>query len=562
MFLFVCQAGELELQAGLLASSLRRFHSPGLELRACIPESSQPIQASTLDLLGELQVEVVRVESPFGDSYPIGNKMACLASAQDGHFCLFLDTDLLCVEPVDLMRVQGGQVCAKPADKYTLENTGVNWKQIYEIAGVRMPKGGVFSTVEGQYMPHYYNSGVLGTRRASSLGQTWIEIARKIERCPDVPAKRPWLDQISLPVAIAALGMTVTHLSERENFPLNNLRLPSRKSKRFPSLVHYHRPGFLLSEPDLVDDIHQLCRRYPALRTLNLNADWQSVFNNRFPTRGRRKQAGAVQTPTDLVITGIPRSGTSFLTYCLHEQSDLVAINEPDDLNELLVARQPIQQLRLYFRELRRRILCGEAVGNKVDDRGSVVQDTLHQDDVRFSQIDVRYRDFVLAVKNPLAFMGRLPMLIEGEGDLAVVACIRNPLDTIGSWVSSFDHLRLADLASFPLQGLEDPHLTRWQREQLSRLADEPAPEVRRCLLWRYLAELIWKYQTGLRLVRYESLCSDLNSTLSEVIGENRLTRRLSHISPKRSRDNLSGEEQNLVINLCGDLAERFGYRL
>ena len=555
---FVCQEGELEVKSALLAASLRQFH-PNLALHACVPNlPGSQLQKSTRAIFRELDVQLCSIESPFGAAYPIANKIACLALAQDGDLCIFLDSDILCRGQLDLARFARAEVSVKPADKYTFGGTDADWQKIYAAAGVKQPSERVFSTAEHLYMPRYYNSGVLGSRRPGSLGQKWLEIARKLDADPTIPNRRPWLDQISLPVATAALQLPVAHLSERENFPLNNLPLPPEGDPRFPLLVHYHSPQLLSSEPGLVDFVQQLKRQYPALEQLHPHPGWLQLFR-RSPLPGRAP--GRAPSPKNLVLTGIPRSGTSLLARGLDAQQDVVAINEPDNLEEPLTKRQPGRELQLYFREQRRKILAGEPVLNKLDAHGAVVQDTFRREHALSpSNPEVQSRDFVLAVKNPLAFMARLPLLMEETSDLALIACIRHPMDTLGSWAASFRHLKLADISRFPLQGRDDPHLTPWQGEQLDRVAEEPHPHIRRCLLWRYLAELLWRQRAGLQLVHYESLCSHPGRVLAQLLGEEGLTSRPVQSSPAESRHYLTSREQRQVTNLCGDMAEKFGY--
>ena len=121
---FICQRGELEAKAVLLAASLRRQLVAPVDLVACLPMPEtvwgRPSRA-TLRALEALGVATVPVGNPIGDAYPIGNKIACLSaplttSAPATDRIVFLDSDILCTAPLDPGHELAAAFSVKPVD--------------------------------------------------------------------------------------------------------------------------------------------------------------------------------------------------------------------------------------------------------------------------------------------------------------------------------------------------------------------------------------------------------------------------------------------------------------
>src|SRR5688572_15672890 len=99
-FVFVCQAGEWEIKALLLAGSLRRQLGACVDLIAAVPEPESVwgrLSAATVSMLARLNVRVVSVTNPVSQDFPHGNKIACLSVQHDRPKLVFLDSDILCL---------------------------------------------------------------------------------------------------------------------------------------------------------------------------------------------------------------------------------------------------------------------------------------------------------------------------------------------------------------------------------------------------------------------------------------------------------------------------------
>lgn len=264
---FVCQSGELEAKAALLAASLRRFLVGSAELVACMPESAPPA-AATQRLLGSLGVRTVPIRNPVDPAYPIGNKVACMGVA-DADRVVFLDSDILCMAPLHLERHFAADFTAKPADFNTFSSPDGVWRRLYGRFGLADPVRRVRATVSGEEMWPYFNAGVIGVRGDVGFADAWARCCREIDTEESVPQRRPHLDQIALPVAAASCGLDFVELPEALNFPAHFRHLGDAAAV----LYHYHWPAVVGREPALVELLASLVRDNPGLGELLATSD-------------------------------------------------------------------------------------------------------------------------------------------------------------------------------------------------------------------------------------------------------------------------------------------------
>jgi hypothetical protein len=164
--------------------------------------------------------------------------------------------------------------------------------------------------------------------------------------------------------------------------------------------------------------------------------------------------------PLDIVITGLPRGGTTLTCELLSSVPDTVALDEPMDnaawSGRTLIRRTPkkggqsvpldarrfIREVRSFFDNTRRALLAGESVhtkhvGGKVF--GGKFLDERTETGLR-KQITSRSAitldkeltpDFALAVKHNAGFTVALEHLVKHFPTYAIV---RHPLSTLSSW--------------------------------------------------------------------------------------------------------------------------------
>ena len=244
-------------------------------------------------------------------------------------------------------------------------------------------------------------------------------------------------------------------------------------------------------------------------------------------------------------------------------------INEPPEIFEPLINQSVPWGIATFYKDIRRDILDGKPIKNKLD-KGKVVEDTLIKDEITTYTPRVTIPDFVLATKNTLTYLVRLDAIQRAMPHARVVACVRNPIDTIASWKTSFAHLKNADIKSFPVGHPDDPWLCGRQRKAAAYIAGVEDAAERRAVLWRYLAELILAQAKNLILVQYEELVANPVVVIERILGLGWDTdgphRSKDAIAPsqprRRKRAMLNEKDIQTIRAICTQSAAELGVRI
>jgi hypothetical protein len=580
---FVCQAGELELKGLLLAASLREnANFAAADMVAAIPDPEiwGHLSESAERLIRTLNLRKEIIESPFGKEYPIGNKLVAIGVKTQAPVTVFIDSDILCLHAIQDEDLVTQNLRAKPADLNTYQGSLAQWERAYAFIDQDLPSERVLSTVSQELMLPYFNAGLVAVRDGHSFSKCWLDIAKQIDACEHIEHKRPWLDQVALPVAAKALGYEYEVLSETFNYPAH---LKALNPNKLPALCHYHSPSVVIEEPALCRLVASLCAQYPDLKALlERHEPWRDVLVRgakvESPTRATSPVSKLLSWLThneseefsfdtnqdDFLITGLPRSGTSLLCNLLHKAPNLVVVNEPQEVFDTLKADSQALGLGLLYRKLRSNIELGKGIYNKVNEDGDVIEDTRFNDTRRHYQPKVLDTRFKLATKNPLAYLSRLRVLCDAYPDMPKVVMIRHPLDVIYSWKASFEHLKSIDLAVIPFAGEHDPMLDGVQHRLLNSVRKQTYLPVRRALYFNYLAEMIARDKERICVIRYEDLLANstkVMNTVATYVGMMPMQGQvLESIRPSSSQKIFDIEDVKAVEMLCGDFLREWGY--
>jgi len=247
----------------------------------------------------------------------------------------------------------------------------------------------------------------------------------------------------------------------------------------------------------------------------------------------------------NLIITGIPRSGSTLACSLLNRLPDVVALNETMDVGDLLAlpdAHSRIQAIANYFSETRRIIdrtgkmpqlrvagsegnmfLSDASTGRKSAKLGSALTDL-------GKVLPISYW---LALKHLNAFAALLPELRQSFDCFALV---RNPLATLASW-HTLDH---------PMGRGHMPMAEALDERLAERLADIDEARERR------LALLDWYYRRFTdslapeRIQRYEDIVASNGGCLAPVLPS-------ASDLPVFVREPLEGRNQNLLYGAAVD---------
>jgi hypothetical protein len=279
-FVFVCQKGDLELKAMLLAASLDRFVSCPFEMVAAVPHPEDRfgvLAPATVRMLEGLKVRIVPITNQVDPTYPIANKISAMAIATNGLRRIFLDSDIVCTRELAVDPRLTVPFGAAPAAGLTWGKGADDWDRAYGLFGLTTPAVRVKTLRTREETPPYYNAGFIMARHdaADALASTWLDSALRIDRDPDIQNKRPWLDQIALPIAVTRLGLPHHFLDETFNHPGD--------ASVLPQFCHYHAPLRAKRLPVVRALVRDMVERHPALRD-RVTSDrlWNDVLSDRF----------------------------------------------------------------------------------------------------------------------------------------------------------------------------------------------------------------------------------------------------------------------------------------
>lgn len=223
----VGQSGRLQYEAVLFAASLRAM-SPGFTGRLFVatpqpgplwdgtPEIRNDEVLAALERLG---AEILPFESrTFGQSYPQGNKIECLAALPADEPFVFFDTDTLVTGeladvPFDFDRPTASLRREGTWPEPTLYGPGYAtiWKSLYDRFGLEFETSLDLSQPDEYWERYlYFNAGFFFYRCPREFGARFLDYARSIRDDPPIElagqSLTPWLDQIALPLVIHSFG--------------------------------------------------------------------------------------------------------------------------------------------------------------------------------------------------------------------------------------------------------------------------------------------------------------------------------------------------------------------
>ena len=224
-----------------------------------------------------------------------------------------------------------------------------------------------------------------------------------------------------------------------------------------------------------------------------------------------------MNNPRNIVLTGLPRAGTTLTCNLLNSSPDIVALFEPMQVELLVPGEAGADQVEGFFQQSRQSLLSdGEAYSQHVD--GKIPDNpfcSIQTEDGRREHQAVRGvvkidkqldADFVLAIKHNGAFSALLPLL---SRRMECFGFVRNPVSVLGSW-SSID---------LPVSHGRIPAAERLDAGLRHGLDAEPD------LLARQLMIIDWIFQRFATcldrrsVLRYEELVSSNGQALANMLG-------------------------------------------
>lgn len=210
-----------------------------------IPDRVRKFHEANNAPIRELTRELAFNRKRYNKPYLHGHKILAVAEHRDTEFCIFLDTDTYIARPLDADRLlQADAVSVVPESVAGFARRFVEvWDATYGIFGLKTPKDRVKMLRTDREHPPYFNAGMVAfpeiAPSGDRFGELWLDTAMTLDfdDAVDNEAKRPWLDQASLPVAIARSGARFEELPREYNYPVDGKDFPAHDGVR---LYHYH----------------------------------------------------------------------------------------------------------------------------------------------------------------------------------------------------------------------------------------------------------------------------------------------------------------------------------
>jgi len=240
----------------------------------------------------------------------------------------------------------------------------------------------------------------------------------------------------------------------------------------------------------------------------------------------------------NVLITAIPRSGSSLFVNLANRIPNCVALNEISYTSMLFS----------LFKKLRKSIERGEPIINKYSSDGQLTTNTIVEE-THLEQriINVQNSNFLLAHKLTTTYLNRLEELVGSNWQVWVL--VRHPLYALSSWKRCPAH--------FTITRLNPPHPAFAHIKFSSDDID-----IRRVEVWNHYARRIDDLRDRLEIVRYEDLVSDVTATMRRFCQKHDLSVPQFEPLESRNREGVYADLDDKFRDLVGKRCEywRFGY--
>ena len=253
------------------------------------------------------------------------------------------------------------------------------------------------------------------------------------------------------------------------------------------------------------------------------------------------------------VLTGMPRSGTTYLAAVLHNPPAVVTISEAGgQWKQLMKAYGRTPRVFDVFSDYRERILRGERVHTLEGTAGFEGKQRIDTWSQKKTQRKIKAdHDFKLGMKNPEVFLELLPLFREAGTRCVITA--RHPVSVINSWVKKVEK-RLSKGGTIEGTFANGQCITY----------DSPSEDsvLRRIDLYNHFAGLMTDHleDANVMLIRYEDWFTDKEqlARVCRFLG----VPVLRHLNPQLILPDplmISEEEQQAILAGCL-VAHKFGY--
>jgi hypothetical protein len=267
--IYIVDLPDYEYMACYLLASIREHFPADVKVVGYCPAHKMadidPGVIRAHEIMGA-EIRPIPTEGRWDPAYPHGNKILAALEPRDSQYTAFVDSDVLFLRPnrPEALISPGKVGCAVATSMLWGEQSV--WDQIYGVFGMPVPDERVRLSRRspGKVVP-YFNAGLIvfpeGPVNGKRFADVWYETATEIDRKTDLPARRPYLDQISLPLAIRRAGLDWNILPEEQHYILGgSLRGKPLPTDREIFMIHY-RNLKIVKELGLMPKVRKMLRR-------------------------------------------------------------------------------------------------------------------------------------------------------------------------------------------------------------------------------------------------------------------------------------------------------------
>ena len=277
---FIVEPPDFQLMACYLAASLREQFGDQVALVGYCPAPKIDLVADDVkEILRRLNCDLrtFQVEGRFDPAYPHGNKLLATLEPRDTEFSGFMDSDVLCIRANQVENIiKPGCVSLTPAASMNWAKQEV-WDVIYATCGMEIPteRFKLMKQKKGKERIPYFSSGLFTFPEhhrnpdGRTFPQVWMDIAQTIDSNPEIPHKRPYLDQISLPLAIRKSGLEWNILPNEQHFILGGRGRGEPLPEDHAIFTVHYRRWLILQEVGLSRLAKNLLERHAGVRRIS-----------------------------------------------------------------------------------------------------------------------------------------------------------------------------------------------------------------------------------------------------------------------------------------------------
>ena len=276
---FIVEPPRYERMACYLAATIRQHMPKKVKLVGyCPAHRMAELDPDVVECLRRMGCEVrpFQAEGRFDPPYPHGNKLLACLEPRDTDFSGFMDSDIVMLRDNTIETlVAPGSVSAAVATSMYWAPQSI-WNKIYAACGMEVPEERVMLMRDKRKpMIPYFNSGFVlfpngpVNDAGQSFAEIWMETATVIDRIEGLEHKRPYLDQMSLPVAIRRAGLAWKELPEEQHFIMGG----SLRGKPLPEgmAIHtaHYRKWEILREAGMAEHAYRALRKAVGTRRIS-----------------------------------------------------------------------------------------------------------------------------------------------------------------------------------------------------------------------------------------------------------------------------------------------------